>query len=199
MWCVGLTGGIGSGKSTVAHLFANLGVTVIDADLIAREVTAPRSEGLATIMKCFGDKVFTAQGELDRKKLRDIIFADSEAKTQVENLLHPLIVQAMRKQIAAAPPPYCLAVIPLLTESTLSFDFLNRICVVDAPVELQLQRAAQRDQVTESAIAAIIASQSSREERLKSADDVILNQGNLHDLETQVKKLHQRYLQLAGS
>lgn len=198
MWCVGLTGGIGSGKSTVAHCFAKLGITIIDADVIAREATSPGSPGLAAIVGYFGSEMLTQTGELNRPKLRDNIFADPAAKAQLEKILHPLIVEDMRAQVAAAPPPYCLAVIPLLAESVLTFDFLNRICVVDVSLELQQQRAAQRDQVTASTIAAIMATQSSRKRRLQLADDIILNHGNLNDLEIQVKKLHSQYLQLAG-
>jgi len=199
IFCVGLTGGIGSGKTTVANFFAQLGITVIDADVIAREVTEPGAPAYNPIVEHFGQDIVTAQGQLDRKKLRRIIFENNLAKVWLENLLHPLILRTMRERIDQVTSPYCIMVIPLLVETAFSIDFLDRICVVDAPEALRKQWAAQRDQTSPAEIEAVIAAQSARERRLALADDLIINNHDLAALETQIKKLHSQYLQMASA
>jgi dephospho-CoA kinase len=198
MWCVGLTGGIGSGKTTVAGLFAALGVWIIDADVIAHALTEPGAAGHAKVAAHFGPAILTADGRLDRQALRGLIARHSEAKTWLENTLHPLILADIRRQIQQIEAPYCLVVIPLLAESALRVDFLDRVCVVDAPEALRKHWAAQRDQVCVADIEAIIAIQSPREKRLALADDVIVNDQDLSALKAQVQKLHQQYLQMAA-
>lgn len=194
---VGLTGGIGSGKTTVANFFAEYGATVIDADLIAREVTEKGAVGYAAIVAHLGQPVLTKAGELDRKKLRSIIFKDKEVKEWLESLLQPLILQIMREKLKMVTSPYCVMVIPLLTETNFNVDFLDRICVVDTPENRRRQWASQRDQVSEENIELIISAQSTREKRLALADDIIANNRDLAFLKSQVKKLHHQYLQMA--
>ncbi len=195
---IGLTGGIGSGKTTVANFFAEWGIAIIDADVIAREVTEPGSKGYDAVVAHFGEDILNASGELDRKKLRHIIFKHPEAKAWLENTLHPLILNAMREQIRCVTSPYCVAVIPLLTETSFSIDFLDRICVVDAPEASRKKWAVRRDLVSPTDIDLIIAAQSDREKRLAIADDVIINDQNLDVLKDRVKKLHLQYLQMAA-
>lgn len=194
---VGLTGGIGSGKTTVANLFAQRGATLIDADKIAHELTLRGTPSYTAIIKHFGADILTKTAELDRQKLRELIFKNPEAKQWLEKRLHPLILQAICEQISQSFSPYCIIVIPLLVETRMKLDFLDRVCVIDAPETLRVQWASQRDQVAPADILAIMSSQSSREERLAIADDVIINDRDLEALEDQVKKLHQQYLQIA--
>jgi len=195
---VGLTGGIASGKSTVANLFAARGVTVIDSDLLAREVVAPGSDGLAAIRERFGSEVIAADGSLDRRRLRGIVFADAAARADLEAITHPQIRARMRAANAAAPGPYVLNVIPLLVEGAGRAD-LDRVLVVDCPEAVQLRRVMARDQIEESAARAVLAAQASRAARLAVADDVILNDGDLAPLEAAVDALHARYLSLAAA
>ncbi len=195
MLCVGLTGGIGSGKSTVAKMFAELGAMIIDADIIAREVTAVNEPGYEKILAHFGADILTAEGELDRKKLRQIIFADKKSQLIVEQILHPLIINEIKQRLTRLQAPYCIVVIPLLVEAIHKIDFLNRICVVDAPTNLRTVWAAKRDQVSALEITAIIEIQASREQRLNIADDIIVNNDSLLALKKQVMALHIQYLQ----
>ena len=195
---IGLTGGIGSGKTTVANFFAQWGIAVIDADVIAREVTEPGSKGYDAVVAHFGEDILSASGGLDRKKLRSTLFKNPQAKTWLENTLHPLILNAMRDQIKRVSSPYCVAVIPLLAETSFTIDFLDRICVVDAPEASRKKWAARRDLVSPTDIDLIIAAQSAREKRLAIADDVIINDQDLDFLKAQVKKLHLQYLQMAA-
>jgi dephospho-CoA kinase len=192
---VGLTGGIGSGKSTVADLFHSLGVTVIDTDQLARDVVEPHTAAFDTIVKRFGETVVSAQGGLNRKALREMIFADPLARKWLEELLHPLIRAEMARQVTAATSPYCIAVIPLLFETTPN-PLINRILVVDAKEDLQIKRATDRDKESAPKIEAILANQASRDTRLQGADDVIYNDKHLADLIPQVEKLHELYLSL---
>jgi len=194
---VALTGGIGSGKTTAARFFAQQGIPVIDADRIAHELTACGAAGYAAIVEHFGEVVLTAGGQLDRRKLRQVIFNDPAAKHWLEQTLHPLILQIMRQRIDAVTSAYCILIIPLLAETELEIDFIDRVCLVDAPEGLRKQWASQRDQVSPQEITAIIDHQSSREQRLAIADDVIVNDGDLKALEQQVKKLHQKYSALS--
>jgi dephospho-CoA kinase len=194
MFVVGLTGGIGSGKTTVANLFAKKGITIIDTDQLARDVI--EAEPLQKIVKKFGPQVLSADGNLNRSELREIIFNDEKEKIWLEKLLHPLIIESMHQKIKTAESPYCIAIIPLLFE-TGPYPILNRILVIDATVELQIERAYLRDNVSRESIQKILKSQISREYRLKHADDVIQNTGNLKDLSAAVDRLHERYITLS--
>ncbi|MCY7294235.1 dephospho-CoA kinase [Alteromonas sp. a30] len=190
---VGLTGGIGSGKSSVASLFADLGIDVIDADVVAREVVAKGSDALAKITAHFGSEVLTPEGELDRKALREIVFSQSEAKQWLNNLLHPRIREGMVEQAKAATSPYCIIEIPLLVENKLQH-LVDKILVVDCQEKQQLTRTQSRDQAHEAQIKNIMKSQCSRQERLRYADDIIDNSGDFDALKANVQQLHQGYL-----
>lgn len=195
MLVIGLTGSIGSGKSTVANLFKEHGVPVIDADVLAREVTQPGSPAFKEIIERFGSELVSTDGSLDRGALREIIFSKPDERRWLEALLHPTILQRMEHTIKQLDAPYCLAVIPLLLE-TEAADFIQRILVVDLPEETQLQRASLRDKRTQDHIKTIINTQVSRDTRLSRAHDVINNAGDHTELAKQVDKLHQMYLKL---
>ncbi len=192
---VGLTGGIASGKSTVADMFAELGVPIIDTDLIAREVVAAGEPALDDIRHEFGDKVFDATGNLQRGALRRIVFADDDARDRLEAILHPRIQAAAYEQATAAGGRYQLIVVPLLSGSPLR-DFVDRILVVDCEESTQIQRLMARDAESEGQARRMLAAQASRDERLKIADDVIRNDADLSATLEQVQELHQRYLAL---
>lgn len=192
---VGLTGSIGSGKSTVAHLFAQHGVPVIDADVLAREVTKPQTPAHQAITARFGDNVLNADGSLDRGSLREIIFHQPEERRWLEALLHPVILKRMQEEIAKLNAPYCIAVIPLLLE-TEAASFVRRILVVDIPEETQIERAALRDKDTRARIKSIINTQLPRDQRIQRADDIIDNAGTEAELVRQVEMLHQKYLKM---
>lgn len=196
MLTVGLTGGIGSGKSTVARLFAELGVTVIDADVIAREVVKIGKPAYQEILLHFGADILTSDKTIDRSKLREIIFADSQKREWLEKLLHPIILQELFNQAKQAKSEYCILIIPLLFEAKLEND-IHRILVVDAEEELQIQRVTQRDKVSKEQISATIKAQISRQKRLEATHDVIDNNQTLDDLKHQVEFLHRSYLALA--
>ncbi|MDT8397189.1 MAG: dephospho-CoA kinase [Pseudomonadales bacterium] len=191
---VGLTGGIGSGKSAVSALFAALGVTVIDADQVARALVTPGSPALRSIVGHFGMPILRQDGELDRARLRQLIFADPDARAWLEHLLHPLIRERIEALIAAATSDYVLLVVPLLLESG-AYDFVNRVLVVDVPEALQVARVAARDRIDPAAAKKIMATQMPRQERLARADDVIDNSGLESDLNAEVKRLHEFYRQ----
>lgn len=195
-YIVAVTGGIGSGKSTVCAAFARRGVPVIDADLVAREVVTPGSEGLREVVAAFGAEVLNADGGLDRALLRQLVFQDDQKRKRLEGILHPLIRGGILAKIHALRANYCLLAIPLLVEKS-GYDFIDRILVVDCPVEAQLQRVIERDKLTAAEVQAIMATQASRETRLRYADDVIVNAGGVAELESQVDTLHQQYLSLA--
>ena len=196
MLVIGLTGGIGSGKSTVARLFAERGIPIIDADLLAREVSRPGTPAFAAIVNHFGKEILLANGDLDRAQLRHLIFTDTKQRLWLEDLVHPLIRDKIEQQIAQLKAPYCVAVIPLLLEVK-PYPFIDRILVVDAAESLQLQRAAARDQSNAAEIEAIVKSQINRQHRLAQAHDVIVNDGSVADLVPQVESLHQQYLAIA--
>lgn len=198
MLCIGLTGGIGSGKSTVTGLFAALGVPIIDTDRIAHELTAPGAAAVRLIAEMFGPEVIAADGALDRTRLRHTVFSDGAKRAQLEALLHPLIRSRTMELMAQAQGPYCIVVVPLLLE-TGWHTLVDRILVVDAPLELQLSRTRQRDGRPLEEVHAIIAAQISREKRLAAADDVVVNDADRAKLATQVEQLHRKYLQLAAS
>ena len=196
MLTIALTGGIGSGKSTVATLFSRLGVPVIDSDIIAREIVEPGMPILQQIADEFGNDILTPEQHLDRKKLAGIVFADPGKKKKLEKLLHPAIYHEIENRIKELDFPYCIIVIPLLVE-TGAINRFNRVLVVDVPEETQLQRTAERDQRSAEFVRKIIKSQVSRKERLQYADDVIENNVTIDQLEQSVSELHQKYLALA--
>lgn len=195
---VGLTGGIGSGKTTVANLFAAEGITLVDADIVARDVVAPGSNGLKAIVAHFGVDILTPEGSLDRAKLRQRIFSHDAERKWLNQLLHPMIRQEMQKQVENATSPYVIMVVPLLFENGLD-RLVNRTLVVDIPPDLQISRTVKRDNVDASQVNNIINSQCSRSEKLARADDIIDNQGEISTLKREVLALHQRYLHLSGT
>ena len=195
MELVGLTGGIGSGKSTVAALFQKLGVTVIDSDAISHHLTQSGGAAIAIIRQSFGDDTIDATGALNRSHMRQLIFSDPAAKLRLEAILHPLIRSRMMEQIAnASTSPYLLLVIPLLFETKAFLDLVQHTLVVDCAETTQVTRAMLRSGLYEQTVRAIIAVQISRAERLRRADVIIQNDGSLDALQQQVALLHQRYL-----
>jgi dephospho-CoA kinase len=195
---VALTGGIASGKSTVADLFAALGVPVIDTDVIAREVVEPGRPALAQVTEVFGADVLDADGRLDRKRMRERIFSDTDARRRLEAILHPAIRAEMERQSQAAGGPYQVLVIPLLAERGRR-DHVDRVLLVDVPEELQIQRVMWRDRVSHDQAQASLNAQATRAQRLAMADDVLRNTGRVDDLREQVAKLHQQFLRLAAN
>jgi dephospho-CoA kinase len=193
---IGLTGGIASGKTTVADIFAALGVPVVDTDVIAREVVAPGEPALSDIREAFGDEVIAEDGSLDRAQLREIVFADNARRTELESILHPRIRASALQRARRAIGPYVIIVVPLLYESPMK-QSMERILVVDCSEETQLQRLMQRDNDSEAQARRIIAAQASRAERLSIADDVISSETSLADTRDAVKSLHESYLSLA--
>ena len=198
MLIVGLTGGISSGKSTVAERFAARGVPCIDADQLTRDLVEPGEPLLKRLVASFGEGTLDAQGRLDRRRLRERVFADPVERRRLEALMHPAVYAAMRGRIAALDAPYCLLVIPLLVE-TGAQSRVHRVLVVDVDEATQRARTAARDGVSPEQVEAILASQASRAERLAAADDVIDNGGDRDALEARVEALHHRYLALAQS
>jgi dephospho-CoA kinase len=194
---VGLTGGIGSGKSTVAELFRELGTTIIDADVIARASVAPGEPALEEIIAAFGSACLDARGRLDRGKLRRLVFSDPVRRQQLEAILHPKIIQEIKRLIKTVRTPYCIVVIPLLLE-THQTDLVDRILVVDTPVNMRIIRVEARDHLPRDEIDAIIKTQADQEVQLRAADDVIRNIGSLDKLAILVQKQHDLYLELAA-
>lgn len=193
---IGLTGGIGSGKSTVCRLFQDLGVGIVDADVIARRLVNPGQPALVTLAECFGATILNGDGTLNRAKLRDWIFADAEKKQRLENILHPLIYAQIAADIEQLQGHYCIVAIPLLFE-TGKAKLVDRVLVVDCDIEDQIERVAKRDHLNRDQIEAIIASQIPRPQRLALADDVIENAAPPSQLAEQVKRLHNSYNLLA--
>ncbi|MFM4964461.1 dephospho-CoA kinase [Aeromonas bivalvium] len=198
MYVVAITGGIGSGKTTVANQFAELGIEIIDADVIAREVVEPGMPALAAIRQHFGAGVLDEEGRLDRRRLRERVFSEPDAKGWLNALLHPLIRQEMQRQCAAARSPYCLLVVPLLVENRLTA-MADRILVVDVDEETQITRTCRRDGVSRAQAKAIVAAQASRMARLAAADDIIENRDGAPEvLRERILALHQTYLAFAS-
>ena len=197
MLTIGLTGGIGSGKSAVATLFAKLKIDIIDTDILARELVEPNMPAWQQIIKHFGDNILDKNNNIKRDKLRRIIFQNPDEKTWLEALLHPLIRKETKNRIKTATSPYCIVVIPLLVESKPN-SLIKRILVVDTSEKLQLERTIKRDKVTRDEAMAIINSQTNRQERLAVADDVIENLTDFASLEKSVLKLHTYYLDLVN-
>ena len=196
MLVIGLTGGIGSGKSTVADLFAQKGIAIIDADLAARVITNPDQPAFTKIVTHFGDEVLNPDGTLNRTHLRNIIFSNIKERAWLERLLHPLIREQMEKELSEAKSPYCIAVIPLLLEVEFYF-FINRILVVDTEEETQINRVMTRDKVGRNDVEVVLNSQANREHRRSKAHDVISNDGDMVHLKNQVDELHEKYLKLS--
>ena len=193
MMVVGVTGGIGSGKSAATEHFQKLGITVIDADVIARAIVAPNSPVLQAIVGQFGDDVVHTNGSLNRAKLRATIFANDVAKQQLNSIMHPAIRDEIHRQLAVATSPYVILAAPLLLENGLEH-LCNRVLVIDVPEAVQLKRTVNRDSVDEAQVLSIMAAQLKRAERTAKADDIIDNSGSLTDLHAQVEKLHSQYL-----
>jgi dephospho-CoA kinase len=194
---IGLTGGIASGKSTVADLFTDLGVTVIDTDLIARDVVQPGQPALDEIQRVFGDDMLNADGTLNRSAMRRQIFSDDDARRRLEGLLHPRIQEQTLQRMAAASGDYMIVVVPLLAESPLK-DEVDRILVVDCDEATQIERLLKRDAETEDQARRILVAQASREERLAIADDIVHNDATVEATATQVSALHDTYSALAN-
>lgn len=198
MFIIGLTGGIGSGKSTVTHLFEQHGIGIIDADQIAHRISEPGQSGYQAITALFGANILQPNGQIDRRRLRDMVFNDELERQRLETELHPMIRREMMHQAKLASSPYCILSIPLLTESN-NFDGIDRILVIDCPEATQIERACMRDQTSTEQIKHILEAQNSREERLSYADDVIMNDGDMAQLEAEVDALHNLYLTLAAT
>ncbi|HEY8250093.1 MAG TPA: dephospho-CoA kinase [Burkholderiales bacterium] len=195
---VGLTGGIGSGKSAAADEFAKLGVTIVDTDVISHELTRNNGAAMPAIRKLFGPDAVEPNGAMNRKKVRDLVFADPQKKRSLEALLHPMIREESVRRIAAASGPYVVHVVPLLVESPDYRSRVDRVLVVDCPEETQVERVRARSGLSEPEVRAIMRGQIPRAERLAAADDVIENGGARDALRNQVAALHQKYLQFAS-
>jgi len=198
VFCVGLTGGIASGKTTVAALFAELGAGLVDTDEIAREVVAVGEPGLDAIVAAFGTAILLPTGGLDRGSLREIVFQDTEARRKLEAILHPLIRARTRSQLDALQAPYAIVVVPLLIETDFA-EIVDRVLVVDCPRELQLERLIQRDQTSAQDAEAMVAAQVDRETRRARADDIIDSSQSLATIRDRSAALHADYLRRAAS
>ena len=197
---VGLTGGIGSGKSTVAELFAQLGAGLIDTDVIAHHLTRANSNAIAAIRTAFGKEYITEAGTLDRTTMRRLIFSDAAAKQQLERILHPLILEQAKTQLQQLKTkPYIILIVPLLPESQAFQQLVQRVLVVDCDENTQLARVMARSDMSEAEVRNIIAQQTPRAERLQLADDVIHNETGRDNLAAQVKVLHAQYLRMQNS
>ncbi|MBS0543760.1 MAG: dephospho-CoA kinase [Proteobacteria bacterium] len=195
---VGLTGGIGSGKSAAADRFAALGATVVDTDAIAHVLTAADGRAMAAIRSAFGDTVVAADGSLDRAAMRAAAFADPQVRKRLEGILHPMIRDESQRQCETAPGVYVILAVPLLIESGTYRERCDRICVVDCPEALQVARVQARNGLGEEQIRAIMAAQASREARRAAADDIVDNGGTLDQLHAQVDALHERYVRASS-
>ncbi|RDU94835.1 dephospho-CoA kinase [Trinickia dinghuensis] len=199
MFAVGLTGGIGSGKTTVADLFAAQGAAVVDTDVIAHRVTAPGGAAMPLIEQAFGPRFVAPDGSLDRAKMRALVFSDDAAKARLEAITHPLIRSETEREREAAQGPYVVIVVPLLVESGTWTSRVDRVLVVDCDVETQIARVIRRNAFAREQVLAIIARQATREARLAAADDVVVNDGTpLEALAREVRRLHRHYLALSG-
>mgnify|MGYP002277826505 CR=1 FL=1 len=195
---IGLTGGIGSGKSSAAEIFSELGITVIDADEIAHRLTGPGQPVLRAITRHFGENILNNDGSLNRQALRELVFSDNGKRRELEDIMHPVILAEMKKQTAALEDPYCILMIPLLIE-TAQQATVDRILVVDCPEDRQIQRVLQRDDMTEKQARSILDTQATREKRLEMADDVLYNNtDNKETLKEQVCQLHRKYLEICS-
>ncbi|HEX5962079.1 MAG TPA: dephospho-CoA kinase [Rhodanobacteraceae bacterium] len=198
-YVVALTGGVAAGKNAVARRFEALGVNVYDADVAAREVVAPRQPALAEIEFVFGAEVLGADGSLDRRAMRERVFADPAARRKLEAIIHPPVRAWLRKRVGMDRGPYCILAIPLLVENRAEYDWVDRVLLVDAPEALQVERLMRRDGATRGHAGQVLAAQSTRAQRRAIADDVILNDGDESTLDAQVAALHEQYLALAAA
>ncbi len=192
---IGLTGGIGCGKTTVCNLFEELGINVIDADIVAREIVMPDEICHQEIITAFGKDILSENREIDRKKLRDIVFSHPEKLLQLEKITHPRIISNMRTKVSQSTSLYCILCIPLLFEKKLQEE-IDRVLVVDLAIDVQKQRVAARDGINIDQVEAIMSHQLERKQRLSLADDVITNNGSVADLRPQVIALHKKFLSL---
>jgi len=195
MLIIGLTGGIGSGKSVASDKFASLGITVVDADVASRTVVEPGMPALQEIESHFGSEIISEDGQLDRAKLREVIASDAEERKWLESVLHPRIGEQVAKEISESTSPYTLFVAPLLLETN-SQEMCARVVVVDVPNDVQVERTAKRDKVPTDQVEQMVSAQMKREKRLEKADDVLLNTGTIEELEKKVEQLHEKYLQM---
>jgi dephospho-CoA kinase len=193
-----LTGGIASGKTAASNYFAQLGVPVVDTDVIAHQIVEPGQPALNRIRLQFGESFVTSEGRLDRRKMRDAIFSDPELKSRLENILHPAIAAEAMRQITRLDTPWCVLVIPLLVETDL-FPWIDRVLVVDAHESVQIERVMERDEISMEQAKSILRAQSNRQERLALADDVIKNDGSLEQLQSAVDQLYDQYTIMAES
>jgi dephospho-CoA kinase len=194
MFTVGLTGGIGSGKSSVARLFADKGVTIVDADEISHRLTSAGGAAIEPIRSVFGDEMITSDGALDRARMRALVFSAPDAKRKLEQILHPLIGMEARREVDAAQSPYVIHMIPLLVEGGNAKARFDRVLVVDCPEALQIERVMTRSGLSRAEVEAIMATQASRAQRLAQADDIVDNSGDPAALEAQIERLHTQYL-----
>lgn len=197
MKVIGLTGGIGSGKTTVSDLFGKLGIEVVDADVVSRLLTAVNGGAMPEIIRHFGSEAASPEGSMNRKFIRELVFSDPAAKTALENILHPLIRKECQRQLAASKSPYTILSVPLLIESPFWRSSIDRLLVVDAPEALRIERVAQRSRLTPEAVKKIISTQATTDQRLDAADDVIENAGTFEMLKASVLKLNLMYLSLS--
>lgn len=193
---IGLTGGIGSGKTTACNLFKGMGVPVIDADQVTRDLTSPGKPALDAIARTFGRELIKDDGGLDRDRMRKIIFNDADARRKLESILHPLVYAEIERLTGEVDADYCIVSIPLLLE-TGNADQFDRVLVIDVPEDIQRERATRRDNTDPMEIQSIIDSQISRSERLKLADDIVRNNGDIASLEKQINQIHEKYTELA--
>ncbi len=196
MLAIGLTGGIGSGKSTAASLFAKQGIPIIDTDAIARQLVAPQQPAYIEIVNAFGGAILDKEQQLDRKRLRDRVFDSTTERKRLEAILHPKIREEVQRQLSTLDAPYCIVIIPLLIEAKFT-DLVDRILVIDADEELQITRACKRSGMSEMEIRKIMAAQISRAEKLKEADDIIQNNSFMNHFENEIARLHTQYLTLS--
>jgi len=200
MQLIALTGGIGSGKTTVSDIFKSKNVPVIDTDIIARQIVELDKPAYNEIIKVFGEKILNTDKNIDRQALRNLIFSSSEKRLKLEKILHPIIWDEVQNQLKSITSTYCIIVVPLLLENNDKIKPIkfNRILVIDTPENVQIKRATTRDNSDESIVKKIMDNQVSRQERIAAADDIILNVENLDSLNTKVSQLHEKYLQLSN-
>ena len=199
IYCIGLTGGIASGKTAVASAFESLGILVADADVAARDAVAVGSDGLAEVVAAFGTDVLDEGGRLDRAAMRKRVFGDDSARKRLESIIHPRVRETLVHQCAQASSPYAIAAIPLLTEvgARTAYPWLERILVVDVPIDVQRERLMRRDGIDAALVDRMIAAQATREQRLAVADDILVNTSSLEELQRHVAALDGRYRSLA--
>ena len=199
MLIIGMTGGIGSGKSEASKIFASLNIEVIDLDKISREITEKDHEAIEEIKALFGESLFNKENELDRKKLRDMIFSDKNLKIKLENILHPKILAEVKKKLSVfSDEPYVVIDIPLLFETNQYVPLISRSLVIDCELSDQIERVSKRDGMEIAMVQSIISQQVDRNTRIQRGDDVILNDGSIESLEDSIKKLHEKYLNLVA-